>query len=103
MTRSERVGERRKPDSKLAPQEAVGLLEARRDNVICATHGVGLPSFALFVQDVFRTRTRRECTFPHEEVVLRKEAEMSEVWLRRGAEVFALVAALLLLTSLVEA
>jgi hypothetical protein len=32
-----------------------------------------------------------------------KEAEMSIVWLRRGFEVLALVAALLLLISLVEA
>jgi hypothetical protein len=52
---------------------------------------------------MFRTRTRRECTFPHKEIVLRKEEEMSDVWLRRGGEFFALVAALLLLTSLVEA
>ncbi len=32
-----------------------------------------------------------------------KEAEMSVLWLRRGAETVALVAALLLLISLVEA
>jgi len=41
--------------------------------------------------------------FPFRKEAKKKEAEMSIVWLRRGFEVLALVAALLLLTTLVEA
>ena len=62
---------------------------------------VGAP--ALFL---FRTRLGQPSAgnVPYRtKIFLRKEAEMSVVWLRRGFEFVALMAALLFVTSLVEA